>query len=171
VQDGGAVLGWSFMDLSARLTVDGPDAAWKRLREIATWFDEVQAGGGYRAYYKKQGASLQGDGAVGGLGMDREFFESLLVPQIMLRGFLGFAATTEGCRIEPKLPAEFPSLTIDRIRIKGLVLSVTVDRDSIVLTKISGEVATGECFVVDAPGFKPMGPVDWAQTTEVRITR
>lgn len=171
VQDGGAVLGWSFMDLSARLNVDGPDAAWKRLHEIVTWFDEVQTGGGYRAYYKKQGASLQGDGAAGGLGMDREFFESLLVPQIMLRGFLGFSATVEGCRIEPKLPTEFPSLTVDRVRIKGLVLSVTADRDSIVLKKISGVTATDERFVVDAPGFKAVAPIDWAQTAEVRITR
>ena len=32
--------------------------------------------------------------------MDREFFESLLVPQSMLRGFLGFAPTADGCRIE-----------------------------------------------------------------------
>jgi hypothetical protein len=71
VQDGGAVLGWSFMDLSARLKVDGPDAAWKRLREIAAWFDEVQAGGGYREYYKKQGAVLQGDGAAVGGGGER----------------------------------------------------------------------------------------------------
>jgi hypothetical protein len=104
VQDGGAVLGWSFMDLSSRLKVNGPDDAWLRLREIAHWFDEVQAGGGYREYYKKQGAALPGDGAAGGLGMDREFFESLLVPQIVLRGFLGFAPTADGCRIEPKLP-------------------------------------------------------------------
>ncbi len=62
VQDGGAVLGWSFMDLTSRLQVNGADDAWARLREIAHWFDEVQAGGGYREYYKKQGAALQGDG-------------------------------------------------------------------------------------------------------------
>lgn len=169
VQDGGAVLGWSFMDLSARLKADGPDAAWKRLREIATWFEDVQAGGGYREYYKKQGAVLQGDGAAGGLGLDREFFESLLVPQIMVRGFLGFVPTADGCRIEPKLPAEFPELTVDRISIKGLVLRVTVSRDDILVRKLSR--ATEGLFVVDAPGFAPISAVDWAQTTEVRLTR
>ena len=169
VQDGGAVLGWSFMDLSARLKVEGPDNAWARLHEIADWFDEVQAGGGYREYYKKQGAALQGDGAAGGLGLDREFFESLLVPQIMLRGFLGFAPTADGCRIEPKLPAAFPSLTVDRIHLKGLVLGVTASNDAIILRKISG--TTDGIFTVVAPGFRPVAPVDWSQTSEVRLTR
>lgn len=169
VQDGGAVLGWSFMDLSARLKVAGPDAAWARLREITHWFDEVQAGGGYRAYYKKQGAALQGDGAAGGLGLDREFFESLLVPQIMLRGFLGFAPTAKGCVIDPKLPAAFPSLTIDRIRIKGLILSVTASNDAIVVRKVSGEPSGP--FTILAPGFRALPPVDWSATPEVRLTR
>ena len=169
VQDGGAVLGWSYMDLSARLKVDGPDNAWGRLREIATWFGEVQAGGGYREYYKKQGAVLQGDGAAGGFGLDREFFESLLVPQIMLRGFLGLTPTADGCRIEPRLPADFPSLTIDRISLKNLVLAVTASREAIVVRKISG--TPDGLFTVDAPGFKSVPPIDWAQTEEVRFTR
>ncbi len=169
VQDGGAVLGWSYMDLSARLQVDGPDHAWARLREIAAWFAEVQAGGGYREYYRKQGLVLQGDGAAGGLGLDREFFESLLVPQIMLRGFLGLAPTADGCCLTPRLPADFPSLTIDRIRLKGLVLAVTASRDTIVLRKVSGTPAGP--FTVEAPGFQPVAPIDWAQTGEVRLTR
>jgi len=169
VQDGGAVLGWSYMDLMSRLKVDGPDNAWKRLTEIALWFDEVQAGGGYREYYKKQGAKLQGDGAAGGLGLDKEFFESLLLPQVLIRGFLGFNPTADGCRIEPRLPSEVPSLTIDGIRIKGLTLSATVDRNSLTLTKRSGMSRTP--FVIDAPGFKPAGAVDWSTATEVRLTR
>lgn len=171
VQDGGAVLGWSFMDLSSRLKIDGADSAWRRLREIVAWFEEVQAGGGYREYYRSQGTVLQGDGAAGGLGLDREFFESLLVPQIMLRGFLGFSATPEGCRIAPQLPAEFPSLTIDRIRIRGLVLSVTASPDGILLRKISGTPTGGLPFAVDAPGFRSPAPIDWNVVREVRITR
>ncbi len=169
VQDGGAVLGWSFMDLSARLKVAGPESAWTRLREMMAWFEEVQAGGGYRAYYKKQGAALQGDGAAGGLGLDREFFESLLVPQIMLRGFLGFAPTADGCVINPRLPRDFPSLTIDRIRIKGLVLAVTAGPDEIRVRKISG-VPMGR-FTIVAPGYQPLPPVDWNAVDEVRLAR
>ncbi|MBM3967728.1 MAG: hypothetical protein FJ308_22125, partial [Planctomycetes bacterium] len=49
VQDGGAVLGFSYFDLMARLKTKGPDDAWKRLREILDWFREVQSEGGYRS--------------------------------------------------------------------------------------------------------------------------
>ena len=52
VQDGGAVLGFSYHDLMARLKTAGPDDAWQRLRSILAWFDEVQSAGGYREYYK-----------------------------------------------------------------------------------------------------------------------
>ena len=55
------------------------------------WFREVQAEGGYRAYYAQPGrGTLQGGGPPGGLGMDQGFMESVLVPQVMLYGFLGF---------------------------------------------------------------------------------
>lgn len=95
VQDGGAVLGFSFHDLMARLEVDGPDSAWTRLREVIAWFDAVQQAGGYRKYCTldpARGATLQGGGtAGGGSGSTRmEFFESVMVPQVMLYGFLGF---------------------------------------------------------------------------------
>jgi hypothetical protein len=157
------------MDLSSRLKTRGADNAWARLREIGAWFAEVQEAGGYRAFYKQQGEKLQGDGAAGGLGVDQEFFESLLVPQIMLRGFLGFSATADGCRIAPRLPTDFPSLTIDRIRIKGLILAVTVSRDAIVVRKVDG--ATDAPFVVTAPGYAARPAIDWAQVNEVRLPK
>ncbi|HRE81265.1 MAG TPA: hypothetical protein PLN52_09470 [Opitutaceae bacterium] len=169
VQDGGAVLGWSYMDLMARLKVSGPDNAWKRLEEILRWFEEVQAGGGYREYYKKNGVGLQGDGTAGGLGLDREFFESLLVPQVMLTGFLGLSPTADGCRLEPKLPTAFPALTVDRIKIKGLILSVTADAQGLTLKKHSGRCWSP--FVIDAPGYHPVPAVDWERMSEVRLVR
>ena len=97
---GGAVLGFSYHDLMARLASRGPDDAWKRLRGILEWFREVQAAGGYRKYYDglREG-TLQGGGTAGGLGMDSEFFESALVPQVVVNGFLGFAPTADGFKI------------------------------------------------------------------------
>jgi len=169
VQDGGAVLGWSYMDLMARLRVDGPDKAWQRLHEIAGWFEDVQAGGGHCEYYRKIGAKLQGDGAAGGLGLDREFFESLLVPQVMLPGFIGLSPTATGCRIEPRLPGDFPSLTIDGIRIKGITLSVTATANALVVRKHSGTTFTP--FVIEAPGYRSLPAVDWSATTEVTLVR
>lgn len=129
VQDGGAVLGFSYHDLMSRLKLDGPEDAWARLQEIVTWFDETQADGGYRAYYAKDPArgSMQGGNVAGGLGLDREFFESILVPQVMLYGFLGFKPTASGFAIRPALPKDWPSLEINRIHWQEHVLTVSAE--------------------------------------------
>jgi hypothetical protein len=130
IQDGGAVLGFSYHDIMARLKTNGPDDAWKRLREILAWFREVRSEGGYRAYYAKPGrGSLQGGGPAGGLGMDQEFLESVLVPQVMLHGFLGFEASAEGYKLHPRLPKDWPSLTISGIRHHDRVLTITAHAD------------------------------------------
>ena len=132
VQDGGGVLGWSYHDLMARLRTAGPDDAARRLREICTWFDETQAAGGYRAYYSDPArGTMQGGNVPGGLGLDREFFESVLVPQVMLYGFLGLKPTVDGCEISPRLPGDWPSLTITRIHLHDHVLDVTVAHPTI----------------------------------------
>jgi len=149
VQDGGAVLGWSYHDLMARLTVDGPDDAWQRLREILAWFDETQAAGGYRVYYSDPArGTLQGGNVAGGLGLDREFFESILVPQVMLYGFLGFRPTAEGCEISPRLPKDWPSLTITRIHLHDHVLDVTARGKTI---DVVDHVPTGRLWKLRTP--------------------
>jgi hypothetical protein len=136
VQDGGAVLGFTFHDLMARLKTKGPDDAWKRLEEILKWFDEVQKEGGYRAYYAKPGrGTLQGGGPPGGLGMDREFMESVLVSQVILYGFLGFEPTPDGFTINPRLPSDWPSLTISGIRHHGELLDIKALADGRVEVK------------------------------------
>lgn len=136
VQDGGAVLGFSYHDLMARLETRGPDNAWARLKDVVAWFREVQSAGGYRAYYKdKPGVTLQGGGTAGGLGLDNEFFESVLVPQVMLDGFLGFRPTGDGFHLNPRLPKDWPSLSVDRIAWHGLTLAVTAAPDAITITK------------------------------------
>ncbi|RCS53025.1 hypothetical protein DTL42_09435 [Bremerella cremea] len=132
VQDGGAVLGFSYHDLMARLRVLGPDNAAARLSEIARWYAEVEAEGGYRAYYAQPGrGSLQGGGTPGGLGLDHEFFESVLVPQVMLYGFLGFQPNSEGFSLNPQLPADWPSLEITRIAAADYVIDVKADPKAI----------------------------------------
>lgn len=132
VQDGGAVLGFSYHDLMARLKILGPDNAAGRLSEIAKWYAEIEAEGGYRAYYAKPGrGSLQGGGTPGGLGVDHEFFESILVPQVMLYGFLGFQPTMDGFAIDPQLPSSWPSLEVTRIAAVDHVIDVKAARDSV----------------------------------------
>ncbi len=135
VQDGGAVLGFSYFDLMARLKTRGPENAWTRLKEIADWFGEVQEAGGYRKYYRDPSrGTLQGGGVCGGLGVDEEFYESILVPQIMLRGFMGFRPRGDGFEIQPRLPERWPSLRITRIHFHRLVLDIEADRKSITIS-------------------------------------
>jgi len=136
VQDGGAVLGFSYHDLMSRLMTDGPDDAWQRLQEILAWFDEVQAAGGYRAYYSNpEHGTLQGGNVAGGLGLDKEFFESILLPQVMLYGFLGFRPTADGFAVNPRLPSDWPELTITRIHLHESVLDITVRDKTVVVTE------------------------------------
>ena len=137
VQDGGAVLGFSYFDLMARLTTLGPDDAWQRLRLILDWFREVQAEDGYRAYYATPGrGNLQGGGKPGGLGLDQEFLESVLVPQVMLYGFLGLEPDPDGFLLNPRLPVDWPSLSVTAVHIHDHVLGVTAERNGRVRFKI-----------------------------------
>jgi hypothetical protein len=151
VQDGGAVLGWSYHDLMARLGTAGPDDAAARLAAIAQWFNETQTEGGYRAYYGKDPArgTMQGANVAGGLGLDKEFFESVLVPQVMLYGFLGFRPTIDGFAIDPRLPADWPELTITRVHLHDYVLDVTARRGGRVVVK---GVGSADAPLVVKPG-------------------
>ncbi|NLP09227.1 hypothetical protein GX408_02405 [bacterium] len=156
VQDGGAVLGFSYHDLMARLLTEGPDDAWRRLKEIIRWFEETQAAGGYRAFYKDpKNGTMQGSNVAGGLGLDKEFFESILVPQVMLYGFLGFQPTADGCAIDPRLPKEWPALTITGIRLHGCVVDITAHEKSITIKGVS---APGEKLIVDLPSGLRLAP-------------
>jgi hypothetical protein len=149
VQDGGGVLGWSYHDLMARLMVDGPDDAWRRLKDILVWFEETQAAGGYRAYYSDPTrGTMQGGNMAGGLGLDREFFESILVPQVMLYGFLGFKPTADGCEISPRLPGDWPSLTITNIHLHDHVLDATAEDKTI---QLADHAAGGRALEIKVP--------------------
>jgi hypothetical protein len=64
-----------------------------------------------------------------------QFFESVLAPQIMLDGFLGFAPRADGFRVEPRLPGDWPKLTVDRIRLHDLRLRIRATRDALELSK------------------------------------
>jgi len=137
VQDGGAVLGWSYYDLMSRIKVLGPDNAWQRLQEIIQWFDEVQAEGGYRAYYSKPGrGKLQGGDVAGGLGLDREFIESVLVPQVMIYGFMGLKPGTDRIMINPRLPSHWPELKITSIRWHDNLIDLTATNDKQIKIKV-----------------------------------
>jgi cellobiose phosphorylase len=93
---------------------------------------------------------MQGGNSPGGLGLDREFFESVMVPQIMIYGFLGLKPTPEGCSIDPRLPAQWPSLTISRIHLHDKVIEIRIDPKERTIS-ITGNGITPEPLVVKLP--------------------
>jgi hypothetical protein len=160
VQDGGGVLGFSYHDLMAQLKVAGANDAWGRLKEILAWFDETQAAGGYREYYKDPSrGTMQGGNVPGGLGLDREFFESILVPQIMIYGFLGLRPSADGLSLDPKLPSDWLELTITRVYLHDRVLDICVRGQTVGVTPsafqapvpVSAERSRGEPLIIDLP--------------------
>jgi len=136
IQDGGAVLGFTFYDLWARLQILGPDNAWQRLTEILAWEKEVHSEGGYRKYYEgeKRGTTLQGGGTCGGLGIDYEFFESSLLPAIVPYGFVGLDAQSDGTlSIRPRLPEACPEIAVNNILYHNVRFDIHVTNKTIEL--------------------------------------
>ena len=132
IQDGGAVLGFSFFDLWARLHVLGADDAWKRLSRILQWQDEINAAGGYREYYQGgEKGSMQGCGTPGGLGIDCEFFESSLLPSILVYGFMGLNPNGLELRIHPNLPADRSQMGVRNLLYHNCKLDILVSSKSI----------------------------------------
>lgn len=135
IQDGGAVLGFSFHDLWARIHVLGPDNAWQRLTEILDWDREVwDTAGGYRPYYETHEGSLQGGGTPGGIGIDFEFYESSMLPAIIPYGFLGMQPRATDLLIAPRLPSQAPELGVRNLLYRGTPMDVVANAGTIVLT-------------------------------------
>jgi hypothetical protein len=68
----------------------------------------------------------------------REFVESLLLPQIMIDGFLGLQPRMDGLKIRPSLPKDWPSLTITRIAFQGAIYSITAAADGTITVECTG---------------------------------
>ena len=51
------------------------------------------------------------------------------MPQVLLQGFLGFQPTPEGYTVNPRLPRDWPSLTITGIRLHDQILDLTAHAD------------------------------------------
>ena len=135
VQDGGAVLGFSFYDIMSRIKTLGPDNAWKQLMEIRAWDEEVMKYGGYRKYYNegKGGTTLQGGGTAGGIGIDFEFVESSMLSAVVPYGFMGLRPDGAALNIEPNLPKECPEMTVRNLRYRGVPMDITVACEQVVV--------------------------------------
>jgi hypothetical protein len=133
VQDGGAVLGFSFYDIMSRIKTLGADNAWKRLMEIRAWDEEVAKYGGYRKYYGegKGGTTLQGGGTAGGVGIDFEFTESSMLSAVVPLGFMGLKPDGQVLHIDPNLPKACPQMTVRNLLYCGIRMDVMVSAQQV----------------------------------------
>ncbi len=53
----------------------------------------------------------------------------------MLNGFLGFAPRADGFKVDPRLPSDWPELTLDRVRFQNLILRIRATRDALEIRK------------------------------------
>jgi hypothetical protein len=134
VQDGGAVLGFSFYDIMSRIKTRDADDAWARLMEIREWDEEVQAYGGYRKYYgdgMMGGTTLQGGGTAGGIGIDFEFTESSMLGAVVPLGFMGLNPDGQVLNINPNLPEACPEMTVRNLLYRSVPMDIAVTKNSI----------------------------------------
>ena len=102
---------------------------------------------------------MQGGNVAGGLGLDKEFFESILVPQVMIYGFLGLRPSADGFSLDPKLPKDWPELTITRIYLHDRVLDISVRGQTVCVAPTafhgaatpSSEKPAGEPLMIGLP--------------------
>ena len=130
VQDGGAVLGFSYHDLMARLKTNGPDDAWRRLREILAWFREVQSEGGYRAYYAKPGRGcLQGGGPPVVSAWIRSSSKACSCRRSCSTASSGSRPAADGFTMHPRLPKDWPAPHDHRHSFSDEVMDITAYPD------------------------------------------
>ncbi len=153
VQDGGAVLGFAYHDLMARIAHRGSDDAATRMDAMLAWLVETQAEGGFRAYYAADSSRgiMQGGGPDGGLGIDVEFVETELWPSVLLTGFAGFRPHSGGFTFDPALPKQWPSLQIKKVAFRDSTLTFAIFPDR---AEIEVEGDTLGDFAIDSKNWK-----------------
>jgi cellobiose phosphorylase len=67
----------------------------------------------------------------------------------MLYGYLGFRPTIDGFAVAPRLPRDWPELSVTRIHLHDHVLDVTATRDGGL--RIAGSGPADEVVTVHAP--------------------
>lgn len=100
------------------------------------WFAEHDADAQWLSRYlwhhfSKRDATLQGSGTAGGLGIDHEFYESSLMPSIVIYGFLELNPNATDLVMRPQLPAACPDMGAANVLYRGVRLDIRADAHTI----------------------------------------
>ncbi|MHC4378122.1 MAG: glycosyl hydrolase family 65 protein, partial [Planctomycetota bacterium] len=136
IQDGGAVLGFTYFELMERLRWRGVDDAFERYREVLGWYREVEGAGGFRPYYAspRREGTLQGCGTPGGLGLDCEFQEGRLIAAFAAHGLLGLQPDLQRLAIRPRFPRGCARIGLEGLQYRGVRLDIAARPDRVDLT-------------------------------------
>ena len=174
VNDGGAVITWSYHDLVARVQERGVEDAFGRLKEINAWYDKVASYGGeginfYREYYDRQDVvTVQGSGNEGGAGLDSEFLEASLMYAAIPYGFFGFDATeADTIGFTHNLPEKLTYWQINHMEVGSLKFSVKMTRNSFTILNAKGVVGNMKLkLTFDKPSGSEQVLIDGKATTD-----
>lgn len=133
VQDGGAVLGFTYFELMERLRWRGVDDAFARYREVLAWYREIEDAGGFRPYYAspRRDGTLQGCGTPGGLGLDCEFQEGRLIAAFAAHGLMGLRPDLQRLWIRPRFPTGCAKLTVEGLQYRGVRMDIAAFPDRV----------------------------------------
>ena len=174
VNDGGAVITWSYHDLVARVQTRGVEDAFGRLKEINAWYDKVASYGGeginfYREYYDRQDVvTVQGSGNEGGAGLDSEFLEASLMYAAIPYGFFGFDATeADTIGFTHNLPEKLTYWQMNHMEVGSLKFSVKMTRNSFTILNAKGVVGNMKLkLTFDKPSGSEQVLIDGKATTD-----
>ena len=132
VEDGGSSLHTTFFDVQGRLRygdVAGAWAVWSRMLDHHRTVREFGGRGAnfYRDYYAAHPelGALQGCGVPGGIGLDCEFVENMLVPAAWPVAWLGIESNAPGVlRIAPSRPPSLDEMGVRSVVYRGHRLDV-----------------------------------------------
>lgn len=165
VEDGGASLYTSFFDLAGRLRYGAANGAWTIWTRLLEHHRTVRDFGGqganfYRDYYAAHPelGYLQGCGIPGGLGLDCEFVENMLVPAAWPVAWLGIQSSEPGLlRIAPTLPAALSEMGARSLYFRGNRLDVRHQPGVIDLRGSTVDTAADENLELFFAGSFPPG--------------
>lgn len=155
VQNGGAVLCWSYYDVIARAKVLGVDNAYKRIEGIVDWYKKVKDstdGEGtefFRAYYDNLADNDAGgvyviqnaDDRPGAIGLDAEFLENAMLAKIVPDALFGMQLTDfDVLSFTNNGVTGLKKARIDNLKFGNVTYSVTVDGNSLEIGNLFGAV-------------------------------
>lgn len=156
VQNGGAVLCWTYYDIVARAKVLGVDNAYARLQGVVDWYNKVKAeteGEGtefFSNYYNKlnddrddgvyemQNAESDRPGAI---GLDAEFLENVMFVNVVPQALLGMETTAyDTISFTNNNLGKASEIRLDNMKFGNATYSIKMCQNRFVISNLHGAV-------------------------------